>query len=57
MPIFGRCANSLNQYFPNDQWCAWVKDTFQMQERPMDFNVTVEKVLGYGFRFYNAANI
>lgn len=36
--------NSVNQYFPNDQFItlqnhAWVKEPFKVQDKPVDFNV------------------
>ena len=41
--------NLVNQYFPSDQGMmlqnrAWVKDSFQMQDRPMNVNVTRYKM-------------
>lgn len=44
--------NSLNQYFPNDQWMmlqnnAQLKDPFRVQDRPMDFSVTEYEMLIY----------
>ena len=41
--------NLVNQYFPSDQgmlWNhAWVKNSFQMQDRPMNFDITKYKML------------
>ena len=42
--------NLVNQYFPSDQGMmllnhAGVKDSFQMQDRPMNFDVTKYKML------------
>lgn len=53
--------NSVNQYFPNDQ-CklqskTQVKNSFIVQEKPMDFNVREhEKVTGNGFMYHIVSN-
>jgi hypothetical protein len=47
-------CNSVNQHFPSDmlQHCAWVKDLFKTQARPMDFTTAdYEKFINVGPNF------
>ena len=51
----------MNQYFPNNQSMmlqnyAWIKDSFNVQDRPIDFNVTEYEDFWYGFGFHFATN-
>lgn len=59
MSTFGRSADLSEMAFSKWQIHgilqshAWVKGSFTMQDRPMDFNVTKTKNQ-YGFRFHIA---
>lgn len=44
-PILGYLNDYVNYHFASEQSmklqnCAWLKDPFQMLDRPVDFNVT-----------------